>query len=80
MKLLTCKEYAEHSGLPFYTVRRYCRECLLPHLQLGRVYKIDADRADAILLDIMASKQPKMQKSVPAKRQSFNFLEALKNI
>lgn len=46
---LTVKAYAEHCGLPVWTVRRLCQDGTLPALQVGRRFYIDLAVADKVL-------------------------------
>lgn len=41
MELVTCDEYAKSRGLSLVTIRRYCREGIVPYLRIGKVYRLD---------------------------------------
>ena len=48
-RLLTVEEAAEELRLDPQTVCRYCREGKLPAVQLGRVWRINAERLEEML-------------------------------
>ena len=49
MQLIKIQDYTEKCGLPESTIRRYCREGILPAMRIGRRYYIDEPEADAVL-------------------------------
>lgn len=85
MQLIKIQDYTEKCGLPESTIRRYCREGILPAMRIGRRYYIDEPEADAVLKEQvnLSTAQRRASPNVPELRQQksskkFDFLEALK--
>lgn len=79
MELMTCNEYATSRGLPVVTVRGYCRNGIVPHLRLGKVYKLDPQLADEALAEVMQKNMDFKPNGVrrSRKKKSFDFNSAL---
>ena len=80
MKKMCAKEFAKSRGLPLKTIRRLCRNMILPHTQIGRVYYIDAAAAaaDAYLERLERKKcepVPKVRRK--SAKSGFNFEQEL---
>ena len=58
MEWANAKDYAELAGMPVKTIRRMCRSGVLPHIQVGRVYKVNVGQADAVLTSMASEKRP----------------------
>ncbi len=86
MQLIKIQDYTEKCGLPESTIRRYCREGILPAMRIGRRYYIDESEADAVLKEqvSLSTAQRRASPNVPPElcrqksSKKFNFLEALK--
>ena len=82
MQLTPLKKYAEVCGLPVRTLRRLCQEGKLPAMQIGRVYYVDAEAADAELAATVQQttnkKKIRIVEPAPTCRvKKFDFLKAL---
>lgn len=81
MKLVTLKALSEKTGLPVRTLRRFCQDGRLPAMQIGRVYYIDEDAADAELTSAveMQTSRKKIRIVEPAvcRVKKFDFLAEL---
>lgn len=53
MKLMYANEYAKYSGYPTLTIKKYCRDGVIPCDRIGRKYLINPDLADKTLLERM---------------------------
>lgn len=49
-------DYAQAVGLPVKTIRRFCRRGVLPHFQVGRIYKVNVVEADKVLAEMATAK------------------------
>nr|DAE21211.1 MAG TPA: helix-turn-helix domain protein [Caudovirales sp. ctkvU4] len=84
VQLIKIQDYTEKCGLPESTIRRYCREGILPAMQIGRRYYIDEPEADAILKDKvkLSTAQRRASPNMPElcrqkSSKKFDFLKAL---
>ena len=81
MKLATLKAYAEKTGLPVRTLRRFCQDGALPAMRIGRVYYVDEDAADAKLATTVqqetTSKHIRITEPAMCRVKKFDFLKAL---
>lgn len=81
MELVTCEEYAKSRGLPVVTVRGYCRNGIIPHLRIGRAYKLDPPLVDEALSKVMHENmeyRPNGIKRNNQRRKNFDFEAALR--
>lgn len=51
-EIVNCRVFAEMTGFPLATVRRYCRDGLIPHWRTGRVYLMDRAAAMEALMKL----------------------------
>lgn len=81
MKLATLKDYAEKTGLPVRTLRRFCQDGALPALRIGRVYYLDEAAADAKLATTVQQetngKHVRTPEPATCRVKKFDFLKAL---
>lgn len=56
----TTSSYACRSGIPLGTVRRYCRDRLIPRIKIGSRYYVDVAGADKALAEIAGEPEAKM--------------------
>ena len=81
MKLATLKAYADKTGLPVRTLRRFCQDGTMPAMRIGRVYYVDEDAADAKLASTVQQETNNKHVRItePATRRvaKFDFLKAL---
>lgn len=81
---MNAADYAKHSGYPAQTIKNLLKQGVLPHDHAGRVYIINVELADQILLDRQRNPQIKVkdvdtEKVIPLTRgKKFDFLDALK--
>lgn len=81
MDLVTCDEYAKSRGLPLDTVRGYCRKGIVPHLRIGKTYRLDPPLVDEALSQVMRENmeyRPNGTKRSRQRRKNFDFEAALK--
>ena len=82
MKLIPLKDYSEKTGLPIRTLRRFCQDGTLPAMQIGRVYYVDEDAADAKLATTVqqetTSKHVRITEPAIRRVRKFDFLKALR--
>lgn len=81
MALVTCNEYAKSRGLPLETVRGYCRNGIVPHLRIGKTYRLDPPLVDEALAQVMQENMEYRSngtKRSSQRRKKFDFEKALK--
>lgn len=69
MELVTCEEYASSRGLPVVTVRRYCREGIVPYLRIGKAYRLDPPLVDEALAQVMRENMEYRPNGIKRSRQ-----------
>lgn len=81
MELVTCDEYAKSRGLSSVTIRRYCREGIVPYLRIGKVYRLDPPLVDEALAQVMRENMEYRSNGIKRsrkRRKNFDFEAALK--
>lgn len=79
MKLMTVKQYADSRNLPVSTVRTKCKNGEIPAAKIGVAWRIDPDKADKAIEEMMtAIKVPNTRTVVLKPKKSSSFLERLK--
>ena len=56
---MNAKTYAESTGLPVETIRRFCRTGVLPNIRCGRVYMVDTEAATGVIREMAGAVKPK---------------------
>lgn len=77
---LTAKDYALQEGHPLKTIRRLCRNKILPCFKDGRGYSIDVDKANAYFKAKEEAYMAKKQRRITTKKQpvkDMDFIERL---
>lgn len=77
---LTAKDYAQREGHPLKTIRRLCRNKILPCFKDGRGYSIDVDEANAYFKAKEAAYMAKQQRRISRKAQpakNMDFIQRL---
>ena len=82
MQLTSLRKYADRCGLPVRTLRRLCQEGKLPAMQIGKVYYVDAEAADAELAATVQQSTNKkkiriVEPAATCRVKKFDFLKAL---
>lgn len=82
MKVLNAKEYAAQRNYPLATIRRLCREKIIPNFTVGRVYKIDVQQADEYFSKKMMNASSNINTQIVKrnKNNSKSYLERLKDL
>lgn len=81
MELVTCDDYAKSRGLSLVTIRRYCREGIVPYLRIGKVYRLDPPLVDEALAQVMRENMEYRSNGIKRsrkRRKNFDFEAALK--